>query len=99
MSTVLVVQHVAFEGLGTIADALRDAAVHAEYIRADQGHPIPASIGEAAGLIVMGGPMGVYEQDRYPFLQDEIRLIETALGKDKPVLGICLGSQLLAAAL
>lgn len=43
--------------------------------------------------------MGVYEQDRYPFLSEEIRLIETALKQEKPLLGVCLGSQLLAAAL
>ena len=47
----------------------------------------------------MGGPMGVYEQDRYPFLRDELRLIEAALKDGRPVLGVCLGSQLLAAAL
>jgi GMP synthase (glutamine-hydrolysing) len=99
MSRVLVVQHVAFEGLGTIADALGDADVLAGYIRADQGQAIPTSMGDAAGLVVMGGPMGVYEQDRYPFLRDEIRLIEDALEREKPVLGICLGSQLLASAL
>ncbi len=54
---------------------------------------------EAAGLIVMGGPMGVYESRRYPFLSDEMRFIEQALHSEKPVLGICLGSQLLAATL
>jgi GMP synthase (glutamine-hydrolysing) len=54
---------------------------------------------DQAGLIVMGGPMGVYEQDKYPFLLDEMRLIESALTLGRPVLGVCLGSQLLAAAL
>src|SRR5262249_25507763 len=76
-----------------------EAGARAEHVRADLGQPIPRSIGEAAGLIVMGGPMGVYEQDRYPYLTDEIRLIEDALGVGKPILGICLGSELLAAAL
>jgi GMP synthase (glutamine-hydrolysing) len=47
----------------------------------------------------MGGPMSVYEQERYPFLADELRLIESAVRADLPVLGVCLGSQLLAAAL
>jgi GMP synthase (glutamine-hydrolysing) len=47
----------------------------------------------------MGGPMGVYEHDRYAFIREEIRLIEDTLQKNKPILGICLGSQLLASAL
>jgi GMP synthase (glutamine-hydrolysing) len=53
----------------------------------------------AGCLILLGGPMGVYEAERYPFLADEIRLVERALREDKPVLGVCLGSQLLASAL
>jgi GMP synthase (glutamine-hydrolysing) len=52
-----------------------------------------------AGLIVMGGPMGVYEQAKYPHLRDEMDLIESALKLGRPVLGVCLGSQLLAAVL
>src|SRR5665213_59193 len=47
----------------------------------------------------MGGPMGVYEQDRFPFLKDELNLLERALADHAPVRGICLGSQLLATAL
>jgi GMP synthase (glutamine-hydrolysing) len=53
----------------------------------------------AGGLIVMGGGETAYKLDRYPYLRDEIHLIENALAEGKPVLGICLGSQLLAAAL
>jgi GMP synthase (glutamine-hydrolysing) len=56
-------------------------------------------MGDAAGLIVMGGPQSVYEQDKFPFLRDEMRLIEDALKHAKPILGVCLGSQLLATAL
>ena len=50
-------------------------------------------------MIVMGGPMGVYEHSKYPFLLDELRLIEAALKTQLPVIGICLGSQFLAATL
>jgi len=60
---------------------------------------VPRTMEDALGLVVMGGPMGVYEEARYPFLKDEKRLIERALREGKPVLGVCLGSQLLAAAL
>jgi GMP synthase (glutamine-hydrolysing) len=96
---VYALQHVATEPLGTIEDGLRARGVSAEYIRVYDGEPVPTTLGEAAGLVVMGGPMGVYERDELPFLTDEMRLIESALGDGKPVLGVCLGSQLLAAAL
>src|SRR5262249_22554762 len=70
----------------------------ARYVRSFAGKPVPQTLDDA-GLIVMGGPMGVYEADRYPFLRQEMALIERAVGDGKPVLGVCLGSQLLAAAL
>jgi GMP synthase-like glutamine amidotransferase len=54
---------------------------------------------EFDGLIIMGGPMSVYENDKYPFLNLEVGLIRKALQKGKPVLGICLGAQLLSASL
>jgi GMP synthase (glutamine-hydrolysing) len=99
MGKVVVVQHAACETLGTIADALEGARLEVEYVRAFAGEPIPTHLDEAVGLILMGGPMGVYEQDRYPFLVEEMRLIERALAAAKPILGVCLGSQLLAATL
>lgn len=99
MSKIWVLQHTACETLGTIADALEGEALAWQYVRIFEGKLVPKEMGIAGGLIVMGGPMGVYEQDRYPHLRDEMRLIECALKEGKPVLGICLGSQLLAAVL
>ncbi len=99
MSKIWVLQHTRCETLGTIADALEAEALAWQYVRVFEGKAVPAEIGDAGGLIVMGGPMGVYEQDRYPHLKDELRLIKSALKAGKPILGICLGSQLLAAAL
>jgi GMP synthase (glutamine-hydrolysing) len=99
MSKIWVLQHTEGETLGTIADALEAQALAWQYVRVFEGKPVPAEMGNASGLVVMGGPMGVYEQDRYPHLRDELRLIESALKNNKPVLGVCLGSQLLAAAL
>jgi GMP synthase (glutamine-hydrolysing) len=99
MSKVRVLQHIGCETLGTIADALEAAKVSVEQIRPFEGMPIPKEMGDTAGLIIMGGPMGVYDHPRYPFLSDEMRLIEQALKEEKPILGVCLGSQLLAAAL
>ncbi|MEK6407481.1 MAG: gamma-glutamyl-gamma-aminobutyrate hydrolase family protein [Acidobacteriota bacterium] len=99
MAKVWVLQHLAAEPLGTIGDALEVGGIEAEYIRVFAGEPVPNDMNGASGLVVLGGPMAVYEQAEYPFLSREIRLIESALKADKPVLGICLGSQLLASAL
>jgi GMP synthase (glutamine-hydrolysing) len=99
MAKIVVLQHHPAETLGAIADALESAALAWQYIRVHDGQPIPQSIKGAGGLIVMGGPQTVYQLDKYPYLRDEMRLIEDALNADKPIVGVCLGSQLLAAAL
>jgi GMP synthase (glutamine-hydrolysing) len=99
MPIVYALQHVAAEPLGIIGDALEAGGIGAEYIRVFAGEPVPGDMTGVAGLVVMGGSMGVYEQAEYPFLSQEIRLIEAALKAEKPVLGVCLGSQLLASAL
>src|SRR6202022_835439 len=88
---MIVIQHEPGEGPGTLAPFLRDARL----VRTCAGDPVP---GEADALVVLGGGMGVYEQDRLPHLTDEIRLLRWCLEKERPVLGICLGSQLLVAA-
>lgn len=99
MAKVWVLQHIHCETLGAIANILESAGLSAQYVRTFEGQSVPEGMGDAVGLIVMGGPMGVYEHNRYPFLLDEMQLIGHALEEDKPVLGVCLGSQLLAAAL
>ena len=78
---------------------LRGRQIGFSYIETHVGKPVPGEMADKAGLIVMGGPMGVYEQAQYPFLRDEMLLIESALKLGRPVLGVCLGSQLLAAVL
>lgn len=93
---ILVLQHIGCETLGTIENALSVYYRTFQYIRPFQNDPIPASLGGAKALIVMGGPMGVYEEDLYPYLTQEMKLIEQALKAGIPVLGVCLGSQLLA---
>jgi GMP synthase (glutamine-hydrolysing) len=94
--TVLVVQHVACETLGTIEHALRAQRLAHRYVRVHAGDHIPLEGNDSCGLIVMGGPMSVYESERLPHLVQEMRLIESALADHLPVLGVCLGSQLLA---
>jgi GMP synthase (glutamine-hydrolysing) len=99
MAEVLVLQHDALEPLGTIENALRRAGLRHRYLRCHQGETAPLDIQAFAGLIVLGGSMGVYEEAQYPFLTQELRLIEQALSHSLPTLGVCLGGQLLAAAL
>jgi GMP synthase (glutamine-hydrolysing) len=99
MTRVYALQHLAAEPLGIIGEALEAVGIDAEYVRLFAGEPVPDNMRDVAGLVVMGGSMSVYEQDQYPFLAHEIRLIEATLKAEKPVLGICLGSQLLATAL
>jgi GMP synthase (glutamine-hydrolysing) len=98
MPTALVLQHIDVEGPGLLGTALRRRGIELRTVRTHAGEPVPARC-DADALVVMGGPMGVYESDRYPHLTDEMRLIESTVAAGKPTIGTCLGSQLLAAAL
>ncbi|MBM4001349.1 MAG: amidotransferase [Planctomycetes bacterium] len=88
-------QHVPFEGLGTIEAYLVGSGHFVQAARLYDRAALP-STGEFDWLIVMGGPMGVRDEVRYPWLVEEKRLIERAIRDEKRVLGICLGAQLIA---
>jgi len=75
-----------------------ESGAFVEYVDIFRGERVPSRIDGFDGLIVLGGPMGVYEEDEYLFIRDEVKLIEDALKKRVPTLGVCLGSQLLAKA-
>jgi GMP synthase (glutamine-hydrolysing) len=92
----LVLRNSQAEGLGLLANVLRDFGVHNRYIDLPRGEPPPRDLRDLGGLIVLGGPMEAYEQTKYPFLAIESALIERALAAGRPVLGICLGAQLMA---
>ena len=96
---VLILQHAACEHAGNIAAALRRANRRSAIIELFAGQSVPDGIDSYTGLIVMGGPMSVYEAEEFPFIRDELGLITQALQRNKPILGVCLGSQMLAAAL
>ena len=95
----LALSHVGFEDLGTLEQPLLDRGFSIESIEsATVKFPFGAT--ETCDLlVVLGGPIGVYEQAEYPFLKDEIACIARRLSLGKPTLGICLGAQLMAAAL
>ena len=98
-SSWLVLRHLEQEHIGTMVKVLDAAGTKYHYRDVFRGEAIPETPAGWRGLIVMGGPMGVYEADRYPFLGEEQRLIRQAAELGLPVLGICLGSQLVAGAL
>lgn len=99
MPRTLALRHVPFEDLGLLHPVLerRDHAVR--YVDAPveplgEIDPLAAEL-----LVVLGGPIGVYESDSYPFLLAEVQLLERRLLAGRPTLGLCLGSQLMASAL
>lgn len=94
---VLVFRHVPFEGLGLIEPPLEAAGARIEYADLYQPGSTPPETAAFDGLIFMGGPMSV--NDDLPYLQWEMRAIRDAIERGQPVLGICLGSQLIAKAL
>lgn len=96
MRKVLVFQHVANEILGTLNPALKQQGLRIRYVNFERDPNATPSIDKYNGLIVLGGYMGVYEADQYTHIKTEMKLIEEALKKDVPVLGICLGAQILA---
>jgi GMP synthase (glutamine-hydrolysing) len=94
-----VIRHVAFEDLGTLAIALDQHHYQITTIEAGRDPICPMITRQPDLLIVLGGPIGAYEEADYPFLTDELKWLESRFQADLPVLGICLGAQLMARAL
>jgi GMP synthase (glutamine-hydrolysing) len=99
MPSAVAIRHVAFEDLDAFAPALTARGYKVSYRDAPTDDLAAADLADCDVLVVLGGPIGAYEEDRYPFLKSEIALIEKRLKAGKPVLGICLGAQLMARAL
>lgn len=95
----MVLRHVAFEDPGLLGPALIRAGWDYEILEAASADLTQQKLANAELLIVLGGPIGVGDIGDYPFLAREIALLEKRLAGDRPTLGICLGSQLMAAAL
>lgn len=96
MSRLMVFQHVATEPLGTLHARIRARGHRIRFHNFQRDPNARPDIDGYHGLVVLGGPMNVDEAHRYPHLRTELAVIEAALRQDKPVLGICLGAQLLA---
>lgn len=96
MRKILVCQHVPYEILGTLDPLFRDHGFRVRYVNFGRFPDAKPTIARYQGLVVLGGPMNVGDVARYPHLDHECRLIEDALRREIPVLGICLGAQLIA---
>lgn len=99
MKRLLVFQHVPHEILGTFNPLLKEAGFRIRYVNFGRTPDEQPNVEKYDGLIILGGPMCVDQSERYPHLKTEIAAIEAAIEHRMPVLGICLGAQLIASAL
>lgn len=95
---LLVLQHISCEHPGAFSEVIAERGVEAVPVEIDEGEPLPDWRGFDA-VLAMGGPMGAYEDSQHPWLTAEKELVGEAVEAGRPFLGVCLGVQLLAAAL
>jgi GMP synthase-like glutamine amidotransferase len=98
MSKTIVLQHVEAEGPGRIVPVFRDFGIPLEIRRLYRGDEVPTDLDEVRCLVVLGGPMNVSDigSGKYPFLEKEVETLKRLIQRDRPVLGVCLGAQLIA---
>ncbi|WP_262705331.1 MULTISPECIES: glutamine amidotransferase [Streptomyces] len=96
--TALAIRHLGFEDLGLLEPLLHERGYQTRYLDVAT-QPVDTALVRAAQLVVLGGPVGADDTDRYPFLADELAALRARLADGSPTLGICLGAQLLARAL
>lgn len=90
-------RHIECEGPGFLAELLQRRQIDFELIEIDKGQPVPRALNGVSGLVFLGGPMSV--NDSLPWLEDELALIKESHAAGIPMLGFCLGSQLISKAL
>jgi GMP synthase (glutamine-hydrolysing) len=93
---IVVIKHIENEGPGMIEPFFTDRGWELEIIEMSKGGVLPDTLDTVAALVILGGFMSVYDEKEYPFLKEEDLLIRKALIEEVPLLGICLGAQLLA---
>lgn len=96
MKTALALRHIHFEDLGTLEPLLRERGFEVRYLDPAVDDLTVVDAGSADLIVALGGPIGAFDEDSYPFLAAELRLIERRLASGRPLLGICLGAQLIA---
>lgn len=99
MVTILAIEFWPSSHLGTIADTFDRCGARTVYVRPEEGEPLPREPGHWDGLVMLGGPQNAEDDARYPYLGDAARLAAAFHEASRPVLGVCLGGQILARAL
>lgn len=99
MKNATIIRHIAFEDLGSLGDVLEEQNYAVKYIEAGSDNIADIDPLKTDLLIILGGPIGAYDEQDYPFITDELRLLKLRLNADLPTIGICLGAQLMARAL
>jgi len=99
MKTAIALRHIHFEDVGTLAPVLSEAGYSLTYIDPTVQTLQVEQVMQADLLIVLGGPIGAYDEKPYPFLKAELELVRQRVESGKPLLGICLGAQLIARAM
>ena len=99
MKSTIAVRHVGFEHLGLLGPLLEERGHAVLWREAGVGTPAATDADGADLLVVLGGPIGAYGEAEYPVLKGELALIERRLAQGRPMLGICLGAQLIARAM
>lgn len=94
---ILIIKHIGIEGPGMVREFLRNTSWDVKEINLNR-EALPEDISNLEAVITLGGPMNVYETAKYPFLEKEDYFLKKAIALDMPILGICLGSQLIAKA-
>lgn len=95
---ILVIKHIGIEGPGRIEEFFRNSAWKLKIADLSAAEKLPLSLNDIEAVISLGGPMNVYEEEKYEFLKEEGIFLKKALSEGVPILGICLGAQLLAKA-
>lgn len=95
---ILIIRHIDIEGPGSIGEFFNNTSWKVRMVCLDKNETLPKTTEGIEAIIVLGGPMNVYETETYPFLAEEEHLLKDAVKEGIPVLGICLGAQLLAKA-
>jgi GMP synthase (glutamine-hydrolysing) len=99
VKSALIIRHVPHEGVAGYRKPIEDAGYNVDRIDVTDPDFATLDLREPDLLIMMGGPMGVYEQDRHPWIACQLRRLKQRLEADRPTLGVCFGAQMMASAL